>query len=272
MRETLLVIGLISLAAALRSARNTLVRKLGTVVFLAASFFAFYHISGSLIGGLAGILIWLFLPWVELLTRIRSMRLPVENQLKRRLIPNPALFPHASEASSAMEEEGFDHVSDCGWNWAGMKQFFRLYWHPEERAVTAVVLCEQAGVAFAFISITSHDDAGNIWRSTNFPFAHTLIQPPNVHWNHVPCSECCFHKILQAHRNFLTRSGIEITQLRIPNPEEIETTIEDELRQQVQYNLTKGLIHLTNDGHFRYSRRGLLFLWVQFLKDLLKFC
>jgi hypothetical protein len=239
---------------------------------LAASFCLFYFISGRLEGGLIGAALWFFLPWIELLTRVRGMRLPLNNRLRHREIPNPSFFPNATEAAAAMEEEGFEHVSDCGWEWAGMKQFFRLFWHPEERAVAAVCLCEQSNVAFAFISITSHDGQGKIWRTTNFPFAPTLKCPPNVRWNHVPCERSCFHQILKDHQDYLRRVKIPTQDLRMPDPEELENEVESEMRKQVQHNLEAGIIELTGDGHFQYSRRGLFFLWGQFVKDMIRLC
>lgn len=272
MRETLIVVGLFVLAVALRSARTACLRKLGALTFLSASFCMLYFLTGNLAAGWCGAVVWLFLPWIELLTRIRRMRLPVENRLSQRPIPNPSFFPNAREAAMAMEEAGFEHVSDCGWEWDGMKQYFRLFWHPEERAVAAVCLCEQSDVAFAFITITSHDCEGKIWRTTNFPFAPTLRCPPDVRWNHVPCGRNCFHEILGNHRDYLTQLKIPAKQLRIPDPEEIECSIEAEMRRQVAHNLATGVIRLTGDGHFQYSKRGLLFLWGQFLKDMARFC
>lgn len=272
MRETLIVIGLVVLAVALRSARTNLLRKLGALTMLAASFCLFYFVTGSLCGGLIGVVLWFFLPWIELLTRIRRMRLPLDNRLSHREIPNPSFFPNAIEAASAMEEAGFEHVSDCGWEWAGMQQFFRLFWHPEEKAVAAVCLCEQSDVAFAFISITSHDANGGIWRTTNFPFAPTLQCPPNVKWNHVPCERSCFHQILADHQKYLCRVRVPAGGLRMPDPEEIENSIEQEMRKQVEHNLAAGIIRLTGDGHFRYSNRGLFFLWGQFIKDMVRLC
>ncbi len=272
MRETLIILGLGVMAAALRSARNRCLRKLGAATLLAASFLLLYFITGSLLGGFAGVAAWAFLPWIELLTRIRRMRLPVENRLHHKPIPNPSFFPNAPQAAAAMEEEGFEHASDCGWEWDGMHQHFRLYWHPEERAVAAICLCEQSDVAFAFISITSCDRKGRIWRTTNFPFAPTLRCAPNVHWNHLPCSQNCFHEILIEHRRYLAERKVESDHLRIPDPDELEQSIETEMRSQLDHNLDSGIIRLTGDGHFQYSNRGLLFLWGQFIKDLLRFC
>lgn len=273
MRETLIVIGLFVLAVALRTARSNILRKLGALTFLGASFSLFYFITGCrLCGGLIGIALWLFLPWIELLTRIRPMRLPLDNRLGHREVPNPSFFPNATEAAAAMEEEGFEHVSDCGWEWAGMQQFFRLFWHPEERAVAAVCLCEQSDVAFAFVSITSKDVDGGIWRTTNFPFAPTLQCPPNVRWNHVPCEKSCFHQILKDHQKYLARVKVPAERLRMPDPEEIEDSIEQEMRTQVEHNVAAGIITLTADRHFQYSRRGLIFLWGQFIKDMIRLC
>ena len=138
--------------------------------------------------------------------------------------------------------------------------------------MAAVCLCEQSDVAFAFISITSHDADGKIWRTTNFPFASTLQCPPNVQWNHVPCEQSCFHQILADHRKYLGRVRIPADHLRMPDPEEIEDSIEQEMRAQVDHNLAAGLILLTGDGHFQYSKRGLVFLWGQFIKDMVRLC
>ena len=273
MRETLIVIGLAVLAVALRSARKNILRKLGALTLLATTFLFFYYISGHNVWvGLVGMSAWLFLPWIELLTRIRAMRLPLDNRLAHRKVPNPAFFPNATEAAAAMEEAGFEHVSDCGWEWAGMQQFFRIFWHPEERAVATVCLCEQSNVAFAFISVTSNDADGKIWRTTNFPFSPTLQCPPNVNWNHVPCERSCFHQILADHRAYLNRVRISADQLRMPDPEELENIIEQEMHTQVDHNLHAGIIELTGDGYFRYSKLGLFFLWGQFVKDMIRLC
>lgn len=272
MRETFIVLGLCVMAAALRSSKNRHIRKLGALVILAASFCLFYFLSDEIWVGAMGIVIWAFLPWIELLTRIRTMRLPIENRLSHQSPPNPSFFPNAPEAAEAMEEEGFEFVSNCGWDWDGMHQHFRLYWNPEERAVAAICLCEQSNVAFAFITITSHNGNGKIWRTTNYPFAPTLTCCPEVNWNHLPCRQNCFHEILQQHRNYLSKLKVDTADLHIPDPDSIEQVIESEMRKQLDYNLKKGIICKTEDGHFKYSIRGLVFLWTQFIKDMARFC
>lgn len=272
MRESLIVVGLLVLAVGLRCSRKGIVRKLGALGFLAASYCLFYFLTGNPWGGLIGVAIWFFLPWIELLTRVRNMRLPVENQLEHREIPNPSWFPNAVQAAAAMDEAGFEHVSDCGWDWGGMHQNFRLFWNPEERAVAAICLCEQCDVAFAFITITSIDSQDRIWRTTNFPFAPTLRCPPDVRWNHVPCTRNCFHRILGDHHQYLRARDIPTDSLRVPDPDRIEESIETEMRRQVAHNLATGIVTLTGDGRFRYTTRGLIFLWGQFVKDMVRFC
>ena len=266
-----LVAGLIVLAIALRNCRHFAVRKLGALIFLTASFFALYFIfHQSVAAGLCGVCAWFFLPWIELLTRIRRLRLPLENRLRFRVTPSDSFFPHAAEAVLAMDREGFEHATDSGWEWAGMKQFFRIFWNPEQRAIAIVCLCEQEEVAFAFISITSRDGQGRIYRTTNFPFSPTLKCEPEINWNQVPCERSCFHRILRDHNQFLVRRRIPEDDLRVPDPEEAANEIEGEMRRQIDHNLAKGIIRLTGDGRFRYSFRGLFFLGRQFVKDMVR--
>lgn len=268
----LLVAGLLVLAAALRSCRTACTRKLGAVVILATTFLVFKFLFHSVIAGVIGVTLWFFLPWIELLTRIRRLRLPLNNRLRYSNPPADSQFPHAPEAIDAIEESGFEHATDSAWEWGGMKQYFRIFWHPEERAVATVCLCEQDEVAFAFLSITSRDGDGNIWRTTNFPFSPTLKCNPEINWNHVPCEKSCFMMIMQDHLAFLRRRGVEEHSLRIPDPDEIEEDIEREMREQIDHNLDRGIIELTGDGHFRYSKKGLLFLWRQYIKDMVRLC
>ena len=273
MRETLVVIGLVLLALGLRSSRVPVPRKLGAFMLLVASYLALYFIFEKWYYGFLGVIPWFLLPWIELLTRIKRMRLPMENRLRHQVAPDPTFFPNATEAASAMDEAGFEHVEDRGWDWSGMHQYFLLYWHPEERAEAAICLCEQGNVAFSFMSITSRDAEGNILRTTNFPFSPTLKCPDNIHWNHVPCEKNCFHQILKDHHEFLEKKKIDPESLRVPDPEEIGSSVEVEMKTQIRYNLDAGIIRpCMDDTHFEYSSRGLFFLWGQYLKDMIRLC
>jgi hypothetical protein len=58
----------------------------------------------------------------------------------------------------------------------------------------------------------------------------------------------------------------------MPDPDEIEASIEREIRKQIDHNLAIGIIRLTGNTHFRYSKRGLFFLWGQYIKDMVRLC
>ena len=78
--------------------------------------------------------------------------------------------------------------------------------------------------------------------------------------------------ILRDHHDFLKRLNVDPDSLRMPDPDEIESAIEAEMRNQIHHNLKAGIIRETGDGHFEYSFRGLLFLWGQFVKDMVRLC
>ena len=272
-REALVVVGLLVFAAAFRSCRKNWSRKLGAFLFLTASFLALYFLTKQMWCGAVAVLAWFFLPWIELLTRVRKARLPMENRLQHRDPPEEEFFPNASRALAAMSDAHFEHVGDAAWHWAGMEQHFRLHWNPEERAVATVCLCEQDNVAFAFISITSRGEDGRVYRTTNFPFSPTLKNPPGYSWNHVPCERNCFHQMLKDHQRYLKKQKVTTDELALPDPETLESDIENEMKLQIEHNLEHGIIEPTEEGkHFRYSKKGLFFLWKQFAKDMIRLC
>lgn len=274
MQKTLLVVGLAVMAIGLRSSRSPMIRKVGALLFLVTSFLAAAFIAHCWWAGVLGLVPWLMLPWVELLTRIRRLRLPGDNRLRHRETPDPSFFPHAAEAAVDLEEFGFEHVGDCDWEWSGMQQYLQIYWHPEEMAEATICLCEQGDVAFSFLSMTSRDRSGRILRTTNFPFSPTLKCPPHLLWNHVPCERNSVDLILGDHRRFLEKCRASAETLMVPDPEQIEEAIEAEMKCQIRHNLEAGIIRPSQDevGTFEYSTRGLFFLWRQFVKDMVRLC
>ncbi len=71
-------------------------------------------------------------------------------------------------------------------------------------------------------------------------------------------------KVIKTHENEL--------QIMIDGIDQLEQEIESELRSQIDHNLESGIIKLTGDGYFRYTLRGLFFLWRQFIKDMIRLC
>jgi len=272
MQQFYIVIAIIVFAFALRSCRTIIFRKLGAVVMLLASGLSFYYFTDSILAGIAAMAAWFFLPWVELLTRIRNMRMPLENQLEQTFSTNLDPFPNAREHITSLEKAGFEHICNCGWNLGGMEQLYQLFWNAETRTVASLCLCEQSNITFSYLTFTSRDITNGIWRTTNFPFSPTLKTAPRIHWNQVNCSEECADRLLVNHEYFLSEQGFFDDDLCIPDPDQLEQEIESELRNQIDHNLKRGIIRLTGDGHFRYTLRGLFYLWRQYVKDMIRLC
>jgi hypothetical protein len=50
----------------------------------------------------------------------------------------------------------------------------------------------------------------------------------------------------------------------------IEAEIENDLRAQIAHNIKQGVLTPTADGEVKYSWRGMVYLWCQFLLDLVR--
>jgi len=272
MREFLIVLAFIIVGLALRSCRTLILRKMGALTFLAASFLSFYFLFETIYAGFLGAGLWFFLPWFDLLTRIRQQRIPLKNRLKLHTPPSEDHFPNASRLVREIEEAEFDHVTDSGWDWAGMQQYFRFFWNPEAKSVAAVCLCEQEQVAFAFVTVSSRAPDGRSIHTTNYPFSPTLKHSPEAHWDHLPCERNCFEAIYRDHERHLAKLSIAPESLMVPDPDELLAQIEEEMQRQIDHNVDCGLIKMTGDGHFQYSTKGLFFLWFQSVKDMIRLC
>ena len=77
-----LTLGVVVLSVALRSYQSSFAQKTGAIGILAATFLGVYFATGSWVFGLIATVSWLFLPWLEILTRIRALRLPREKALR----------------------------------------------------------------------------------------------------------------------------------------------------------------------------------------------
>jgi hypothetical protein len=265
----LLVLGMAVLSVALRSFDSVVLHKLGAVGVLATSFLAGYLVTGSTWVGAALVTSWFLLPWLEILTRIRRLRLPVERNLRHRSPPSADLFPALDEISSELEEDGFEHVDDAGWDWDDYQQFFRLFYKEAERCQTAICMIEQHEIAFFYISLSSRGKDGTIWTTWNYPFSYSLKLVPQLRINRVR-GESSFHELYLSHRDFLRENSVPVEELEQVEPEEIQEEIQKDLRAQVAHNLAAGVLRRTKEGHIRYSWRGLVFLWIQFIRDLVR--
>ena len=271
MFEILIVLGVGLFSAACRTFENSVVRKLGGIGILATSFLIAYYLTGRISLGVVAVLAWFLLPWVEILTRIRRLRLPLDKQLEKKMPPSNHRFPALRDVTEEIENLGFEYVGDTGWDWEveEINQFFRIFYNAARREEVAVCLSEQGPVAFSYISISSRTPDGKTWRTWNYPFSYTLKLAPELVMNR-SVSARCFTDLMHEHQAFLKRNQVEEGTVSAEDPEEIPGQMEIEIRRQIDHNLDNGLIALSGEGTFRYSWRGLFFLWVQFLKDMIK--
>ena len=265
----LLILGMLALSLALRSYAYTVTQKLGAIGIFATSFLIGWLLSGYVAVGLFCAASWLLLPWLEILTRIRHIRLPLEKNLRHKTPPSRENFPALGELTDEVEEEKFEHVEDAGWDWDDYQQFFRLFYKAQERAQAAICLIDQHDIGFFYLSISSRSKDGTIWTTWNYPFSYSLKLVPQLRINRLR-ADYTFLELYESHRDWLRRHGIVADQLVELDPEKMQTEIQQDLRAQILHNLANGVLTKTDEGLIRYSWRGLFFIWVQFLRDLVR--
>jgi len=215
---------------------------------------------------------WFLLPWVELLTRIRQLRLPVDKALEKTPPPNSSRFPDFLDLTTEVEDEGFEYVSDNGWEWDGMNQFYRIFYHADKRQQAAICFTEQDGIAWGCLTLTSRTERGLTYRTTNLPFSNPMKAAPDVLLRQSPDSDS-FAELLDVHEEWLDALALETKHFVEEDPETLVGLVEKETGRQIKYNLENGLIRLAEKaGTFRYSWRGLFYLYFQLVKDMVRMC
>ncbi len=264
-----ITLGVAVLSVALRSYESSLSQKIGAFGILAASFLGIYYITDSWILGLLSALSWLLLPWVEILTRIRALRLPKEKTLRPKSPPSAEIFPTLDEISTQIESEGFMHVSDAGWDWADYKQFFRIFYKEEDRAQATICLNEQNELSFYYLRISSRAQNGTIWTTWNYPLSYGLKLTPHFRINRQRPDQS-FWQLYQSHKRFLREHSVETSVIDPLDEDRIQLEIENDLREQIAHNIAQGVLTQTVGGEIKYSWRGMVYLWCQFLLDLVR--
>ncbi len=268
--DILLVAGVLVLAFALRSFAHPVLFRLGGLCLLAASFLAGWLISGSIALGIVCAAVWLFLPWVEILARFRPLRLPIERELTSQTPPSRALFPGFEELSGEIEAEGFFHVADVGWTDEGSRQFYRVFRNEQSRAQASICLAEQDDMAFFYLTLTSRVPGGRVFVSWNYPFPYGLKFSPTICLNRQrPGTR--FADLARAHADFLRGEGIAAGAIQALSDEEVLEAMRRDQRVHVRHNLDVGLLARDGEHWIRYTYRGMFFLWVQALRDAIRF-
>ncbi len=265
----LLILGVAALSIALRTVHHTVPQKVGALGILATSFLIGWLVTGQWIAGLVCALSWFLLPWLEILTRIRKLTLPLEKNLRHKHAPNSTTFPALAELSEEIESESFEHIEDCGWDWEEYQQFFRLFYKADARTQAAICLIDQHNVAFYYLSVSSRAKNGTTWTTWNYPFSYSLKLVPQWKVNRLR-GDKSFFQLHESHRDFLRANGVIAEDLDALDPETIHAEIQKDLRAQIAHNIAAGVLTLGSDGEVRYSWRGLFFIWIQFLRDLVR--
>jgi hypothetical protein len=263
-----MVLGVALLSIALRSFQTSLAQKAGAFGILASTFLALYFFTGSWLAGLVGALLWFFLPWLEILTRIRALRLPKEKALRPKSAPSSDVFPTLNEISREIENEGFAHINDAGWDWEDYKQFFRLFYKEEDRAQATICLNEQNDLSFYYLRISSRA-RGIIWTTWNYPLSYGLKLTPQFRINRQRPDQS-FWQLYQSHKEYLRQNAVETSVIDSMDEDRIQFEIENDLREQIAHNIDAGVLKPANEKEVKYSWRGMVYLWCQFLLDLVR--
>ena len=264
-----LTLGVAVLSVALRSYQSPASQKIGAAGILVSSFLAIYFLTGNWVLGLVIAMSWLFLPWLEILTRIRNLRLPREKTLRPKSPPSAEVFPTLNEITTEIESEGFVHVNDAGWDWEDYRQFFRLFYKEEDRAQAMICLNEQNDLSFYYLRISSRTKDGTIWTTWNYPLSYGLKLTPHFRINRQRPDQS-FWQLYQSHRQLLRLQNVQTNVIDPLDDVRIQHEIENDLREQIAHNLKKGVLTQTAGGEIKYSWRGMIYLWCQFLVDLVR--
>jgi len=265
----LLIFGVAVLSVALRSFQTPLLFRLGTLGIVATSFLAGWLLGGQVWMGAVCALSWLFLPWLEILTRVRTLRLPIDRILAPRMPPTRNSFPGFEEITGEIETEGFEYLEDTGWEFEDNRQFYRVFNHEVEKLQATICLVEQRDIAFYYISITSHSVDGRILMTWNYPFSYGLKTIPKLKINRLAGRQS-FAEMASSHRQFLNSQKLTPGDIAAQTPEKIVAAMQTEMRAQILHNLNLGLLKREGNNLIRYTARGMFFLWLQFLRDLVR--
>ncbi|MBP7948207.1 MAG: hypothetical protein KA004_01035 [Verrucomicrobiales bacterium] len=270
MSELAIILGVLLAAYGLRTFGHPLLRRLGALVFLTASFLAGYFLFGSWWAGALCVALWFLLPWLEIILRLRRMTLPLDKSFRKRHAPSGDEMPELRELTEEIRGLGFEQGDDVGWDWENMRQFIRFFAHPDDKVQAAIHLNVQGAVSLVFVSLVTRSSDGRIWITWNYPFSYNMKLAPEFTLHRATRADS-FEQLLTEHLYFLGENEPLLDELTVAPPlEELQALMERELRRLVDHNLDAGIICLSGEGRFRYSWRGCFFLWGQFLKDMVR--
>lgn len=269
MSSLLLIVGLLIFAYACRTFQNRYVNKAGWIAVLAATYIGAWAVTGSHMWGWAALGLWFVFPWLEIVGRVRKLRFPLRSEVKHRFPPSREVFPDLAEISGEVEEAGFERADDAGWKWEETDHFVRIFYHDEKKLQATVSVAQQDSFIFSHASLTTRTSDGVAYVTTNYPFAFTMKIAPMQRLQRCDNVET-FEEMLAAHDSFLARNGVKAEEVVAQDPEMLHAAIETEMSDQIEHNLSAGVIVRADEKHFRYSWRGCFYLWFQVVKDMIR--
>lgn len=266
----LIIASSIAFSLALRSYKNPIVHRIGTFLLLfGTSFLIGWLLLGSLSIGLGLAASWLLFPWFEILTRARSLRLPMNRSLHPCRAPSHDSLPNLRDLTREIEDAGFEEVEDLCWEHEDQRQFYRLFYQEKSGTEAAICLVEQSAIAFHYLAVTTRSRSGLTLITWSYPFSYGLQPAPTLRL-HRSDSVDDFQRLLADHRLFLDEQKIGVDEAVVSPTDSLASQLESDMRRQIAHNLDRGVLKRDGDNLIRYSARGLIFLWCQFLRDLVR--
>jgi hypothetical protein len=264
-----LTLGVAVLSVALRSFQTSFAQKLGALGILIATFLAFYFITGNMGGVLRGEQVgcscrgWRFSPvFAHCVCRKRSGCDP-------RLRLRPVCFPRSTTSAVKSKTKVLPTLMTPAGTGRTTGQFFRLFYRTDDRAQATICLNEQHDLSFYYLRISSRAKNGLIWTTWNYPLSYGLKLTPQFRINRQRPDQS-FWQLYQSHREFLKSHSVETASLDSLDDERIQTDIENDLRDQIAHNVRAGVLKAAANDEVKYSWRGMIYLWCQFLLDLVR--
>ncbi len=262
-----IVAGLIVLAYACRTFENRYVAKAGWITMLVATYLGAFFLTDSPAAGATAVALWFFLPWLEILGRVRKLRFPTESEVSHRFPPSREVFPDLDELSGEAEAAGFVAGDDTGWKWDETDHFMRLFYNKEKRIQAAIILATQEEFAISYVSLTSRTTDGHTFTTSNYPFSFTMKFSPEHQVNRYTDADS-FDDLLASHTAFMAAHEGQI--MEELDPEDLSQYVTRDMKVQIDHNVRVGVLEPAGEGLIRYSWRGCVFLWFQVVKDMIR--
>lgn len=265
----LLVLGVAVLGLGLRTFRNPICRRLSVVCLLFTSFLIGYLPTGSWPVGVIFVAFWILLPWVEIIARVRRLRLPIERVFSAAAPPRDELFPFLNLLTDEIESLDFTLADEISCQWQNQQQFVRLFHRSIDQSQMAVCLIHQGPIAFCYVSLMTRARAGHVFLTWTYPFAYSLKFLPSTRVQRVR-SDLSIQQICEAHRSMLSKAHLDSVDVQPLEPDHMRDLLEQDLKDQIEHNVRSGLLTPTSNHEVRYTWRGMIYLWSRFLLDFVR--